>query len=396
MTTSPQTPDQAIDCILNAVAISCHTVNITLASASGHILADNITTDRDSPPFNASSMDGFAVDLALLRAGCTPIVAESRIGHAPPNITSATSFAVRVATGAAVPSACNCVIKHELIESVTQTEITLSQATIDACKPGQAIRTRAENARAGILLPTAGLEITAPITALLAATGHNIINVRAPLTVAILTTGDELVAPPHHPGNYAIRNSSGPALHTLLARRPWLAISPYTHAPDDPEATITIARKLLATHSILIVTGGVSMGHRDFVPALVPALQGSLIFNTLPQRPGKPLLAASLPASKLLFALPGNPQSTLVTARRIVIPTLARLCSIALTAHHTTIANPDDRTLDLHWYRHVRHTSLLHDRGSGDLIAAANSTGFIEQFASQSLACPAPYYPWDW
>jgi molybdopterin molybdotransferase len=163
----------------------------------------------------------------------------------------------------------------------------------------------------------------------------------------------------------------------------------------------------------VVLSGGVSMGHRDPVRGVIEAEGGDVVFHGLPQRPGKPMLGAiRMRTDRTLvpiFGLPGNPLSAMVTCTRIVMPVLARLAGATRGpgAHRVRVMNPDEKTLDLWWHRLVKindsgDAELLGARGSGDMIAAGQSDGFIELPPSgwgdaqsgRSDDALYPFYPW--
>ena len=141
--------------------------------------------------------------------------------------------------------------------------------------------------------------------------------VRRRVKVATVITGDELLAPGAPTEDWEIRDSNGPALRTLLAPVPWIDYRGQTHAKDDYESLLSVIREGLAGNDALFVTGGVSMGTHDFVPAALRAAGCRVIFHKLPQRPGFPLLGAIGPEGQLVLGLPGNPLAVMCSARRI-------------------------------------------------------------------------------
>jgi molybdopterin molybdotransferase len=151
----------------------------------------------------------------------------------------------------------------------------------------------------------------------------------------------------------------------------------------------------------LIATGGVSMGERDFVPQVVRELGAEVLFHKVTQRPGKPVLGAVLPDGRPIFGLPGNPQSVMVTARRMVVPVLERLAGIERPLPPTVmrLERHDERRLDMWWHRFVRVTgvgaaALVDVSSSGDVIGAAQSDGFVEVPPGQGGEGPWPYFGW--
>jgi molybdopterin molybdotransferase len=399
----------AIDSPQKAVEATCERMATAVTSprplmdSLGLILATDATTDRPSPPFDVSAMDGYAVASASIRPGRVRVAGEAMIGADPGRLDDAAA-AIRVVTGAGIPRGADAVIRREDITESDGAFIDVPEATVAACRPGLAVRRAGENAPAGVALGLAGREIAAHVAASLASAGAATVRVHEPVRVGILATGDELVNHDATPGPWQIRDSNGPALLAMLSRRRWLAPSMPRRVHDDFGAATRAARELLETHDCLLLTGGVSMGHRDFVPDLVAALGASLVCHCLPQRPGKPLLLAEW-RGKLIAGLPGNPQSVMVTSRRIVVPILSRvagLASLAGEAHPMELEHSRER-LALWWHRPVTITSpgrvrLVEGKGSGDVIAAGRSDGFVELEPERTVESPThvPCYAWAW
>jgi molybdopterin biosynthesis enzyme len=186
----------------------------------------------------------------------------------------------------------------------------------------------------------------------------------------------------------------------LRAPRPHLDAASPRRGADDPDALAATARELLDRADLLLLTGGVSMGERDFVPGVLRSLGARVLFHKVPQRPGKPILAARLPDGRTILALPGNPVSVLVTARRFAIPLLDRLAGRPHEQPpYVAIERPDDARLDLWWHRIARHRApgvadLIPGKGSGDIVAAARADGFVEVPPHQGGPGPWPFYTW--
>ena len=400
------------------------TEQVPLCQTRGRVLAAPALADRDSPPFTYSAMDGYALRFADLPSGggTLTVIGESRIGHAPPAMPAAPA-AVRISTGAPLPAEADLVVKREDVTEhpVHQTpasdrpdigRISITSATAAALRTGDHIRLRAENARAGSPVLDAGTILSAAALGTLAAIGITHPPVFAPLRTALITTGDELVPHDLAPGPFQIRNSNSPTLVALLASHAWLNLVANLHTADDSASLARALCDALVHTDAIILTGGVSMGHRDPVRAALDAVgHTEVVFHGLPQRPGKPLLGAiSAPPRGRprvpIFALPGNPVSALVTCTRIALPVLATCAGIASspTALPVTLANPDGKSIALWWHRLVRISAdgqahLSDTRGSGDIIAAGWSDGFIEVppgAAPSANDSPAryPFYPW--
>src|SRR5690606_36999866 len=238
---------------------------------------------------------------------------------------------------------------------------------------------------------------------------------------------------------FQLRDSNGPTLAAMFTGRPWIGAIDRARAPDDPGAIRGALSAMLEEGAdAAIVTGGVSMGDYDHVPEVVRSLGAEVLFHKLPQRPGKPMLGAILDGRPIL-ALPGNPVSVMVTARRIAMPVLRRMAGFAADPPPpaVTLTNPGDKTLDLWWHRPVRlgagsgagvyppgegHVlspqsgaglhpagegrvlsssagapglaTLITSKGSGDIPAAAGSDGFVEIPPGASGAGPWAFYGW--
>lgn len=409
----PPRADSPADALhaLSSLLSPLETERVPLHLAAGRVLAQPLRADRDSPPITVSAMDGYALRLAdapAFAASGLPVVAEARIGQ-PPLTHPASPGLIRIVTGAPVPLGSDAVVRVE----DTATADALIRLTVppERLTPGLAVRTQGENARAADLIAPAGALITSPVAAALATFGGAAvaagIPVRRRVRVAILTTGDELAEPADPaPPAWRIRDSNGPALLALLSTRPWLKPLEPRRIHDDPDALAAALAGALDSADAILFTGGVSMGHRDFIPAVLARAGCRTVFHTIPQRPGKPVLGAVAPAtptrpSRPILGLPGNPVSVMVTARRIALPVLATLAGLSLDPPPSVaLANPDGTTLSLWWHRLVTldpdgRAELLAGRGSGDIPAAARSSGFVEIPPGAGGPGPWPYHAWN-
>jgi molybdopterin molybdotransferase len=423
---------------------------VALNAARGRILAEAVLCDRDSPAFDHASMDGYAVRAADIRAAVAhardrgldvislEVVGESRIGAAPPGLATPAhdaeprAGALRIATGAPIPTgalAADAIIKREDVAAcavgargaaAAVESITVPIQTAERLTTGDYVRHRGENARARDAVIAPGAVLTAASLGALAAVGCATPRVFKRLRVALITTGDELVAPHETPGPFQIRNSNTAAIAAILASHAWIEVVHPTHLHDD--ADLAGALRELTTSGIgaeaVILTGGVSMGHRDPVRAAVESSGAEIVFHGLPQRPGKPMLGAMLPRcggpAVPIFGLPGNPVSALVTCTRIVLPVLATCAGAhglpaSIQPRMVRFSGDDGARIGLWWHRLVRlvasddgvtHAEIADARGSGDVISAARSDGFVELLpardpsAGTSSAALVPFYPW--
>ncbi|MBL1217435.1 MAG: molybdopterin molybdenumtransferase MoeA [Planctomycetes bacterium] len=405
-------PNPALTAWLEAVHPITGSERVAWSEAHGRILAEPIRTDRPSPPCSVSAMDGYAVRLADIAPGKTLTVAgEVRIGHEPPPMPNLPGSALRIVTGAPVPDEADLVIKREDVNESDSTRIALPEdcSTFTACLH---IRTKGENAPAGAEVVAAGAGITSPIVAALTGFGIAKPTVMPRLKVAILTTGDELLPVEGCPSPWQIRDSNGPSLRALVESQRWMTVQTQQHVADQQEALTQRLAEAVAECDAVLLTGGVSMGNYDFVPAAVQAVGGRIVFHKLPIRPGKPILAAVGAGGRPIIGLPGNPVSVLTTATRLALPVLAkRAGAVGIPTRNapTLVRLADsalcDKTLGLWWYRPVRLerdadpscpvAHLAETRGSGDFAAIATTDGFVEIPPNETGPGPRRFWPWQ-
>ena len=362
-----------------------------LADAAGCILRETIRADRDYPPYDRSTMDGIAVRHSSAQRWNVEQLA--RAGE-PRKRLRAGSGCIEIMTGAVLPSGCDTVIPYEHLEIKNGSARALRSA-----QRGQFIHRRGQDRIRGEVLLEAGSLLTAPAIAVAASTGAKSVRVWASPSVAVISTGDEIVqlgraALPHQirPSNgygmAAALRSAGCGSHMLLA-------------PDDPRALERVLRRALHDHDWVIVSGGVSMGKADFVPATLKRLGVKTRFHGVSLRPGKPFLFGVGRAGQAVFAFPGNPVSSLVCFRRFLLPLvrpdrtehamLTRRMEfnppLTLFLPVTVSAGADGK---------IRATPVPYS-GSGDLAAAAASDGILE-LPRTRRSFPAGYVGrlWRW
>jgi molybdopterin molybdotransferase len=288
---------------------------IDLPRAAGRVLAVPVAADRDYPPFHRSTRDGFALrSMDAASPGATlRRVAEIKAGSSF-NRMLAAGECVQIMTGAPVPADADAVAMIE------QTKIAGDRVTFErAATAGQNIVARGSEARAGEELLAAGMRLGYAEMALAAQVGAARIEVFATPSVAILSTGDEVVDVADQPGPFQVRNGNGIALETLVARA---GARPYQMGNALDEVAVlrrAIERGLEA--DVLILSGGVSMGKYDLVEQVLAELGAEFFFDAVAIRPGRPAVFGRC-RNKPVFGLPGNPVSTMVTFELFVVPAL--------------------------------------------------------------------------
>ncbi|GIW99622.1 MAG: molybdopterin molybdenumtransferase MoeA [Pirellulaceae bacterium] len=370
---------------------------IDLVDAWGRALAEPLVADRDSPPLDVSAMDGYALHLDDCSDRPLPVVGVAAAGHPPIELSPGT--AVRIFTGAPIPLNADCVVRREdTQESAAVVRIMLP---CDRLYRGMNIRRRGENSAAGATILPTGTLLEGAAVAAAASFAPRRVSVRRQVRLTILNTGDELVSPGETVAPWQIRDSNGPLLQAWIARHRWLHLTHIRPVGDTLEAVADALHAAYTTCDAVLLTGGVSMGDTDYVPQAIDQLGGTIHFHRLPIRPGKPVLGATI-NGKPVLGLPGNPVSVAVTSRVIAEPVLRRLGGLAPPTPHrppVMLSNPDERTLDLTWYRLVQidtsgSARLLDLRGSGDLVALSQSHGFLEFPPGQTG--PGPWRFWSW
>jgi molybdopterin molybdotransferase len=285
-------------------------------SALGRVLALPVAARVDVPADDVSAMDGYAVGDSAQAGEALDVPGTIAAGHAPGARLGPGATALRIMTGAPLPAGADRVIPLERSDrglSTVRLETVLT--------PGANVRRRGEVVRVGDPMLAAGSELTASALALLAAHGVGEVSVHRAPRVAVLTTGDEVVAPERVPGPGQLRDS-----HTdfLLAagRRLGVEFVSLGIAPDEP-AAVEDRLRLALGHDVAIVCGGVSAGEFDLVEGGLARLGCRILFERIAVQPGQPMVAAVHEASgALVFGLPGNPASGVVCFRLFVQPAL--------------------------------------------------------------------------
>jgi molybdopterin molybdotransferase len=280
------------------------TETVPIEDCHGRVLAEDIAADRDYPPFNRSVRDGFAVRSKDI-PGRVRIIGEVRAGERFAGAVEP-GEAVEIMTGAPLPAGADAVV---MVEHCTRHEDG-SVETDRSAEAGSNIAPEACEARAGTTVLPRGARIDYASVAWLATTGHNCVSVCARPRVAILATGDEIVAIADTPAAHQIRNSNSYSLAAQVRRAGGdPVILPV--APDDKAATAHLIAQGLDA-DLLLLSGGVSAGKYDFVESALADCGAEFYFDRVLIQPGQPLVFGRA-REKFFFGLPGNPASSMVT-----------------------------------------------------------------------------------
>jgi molybdopterin molybdotransferase len=319
---------------------------VALHAALGRVLAADVASPQAVPPFDNSAMDGFAVRSADVReAGpdvpvSLRIVDESRAGH-PARRELGRGEAIAISTGAAMPQGADAVVPVErTVASSAGVEVLVAVST------GNDVRHAGDDLRAGELVIEAGSAIGAAQLGALASVGAAEVEcVRRP-RVSLVVTGDELLEPGESPRAGAIYDSNAFSVGALAQRCGAVLTRPATVA-DDPAATRDALERALEGTDVLIVCGGMSVGAHDHVRQSLAALGVRERFWGIALKPGKPTSFGTHAAS-LVFGLPGNPVSAMVTFALLVAPALRALQGETAASRRTyaTLAEDYEKAAD--------------------------------------------------
>lgn len=279
---------------------------ISIETAAGRILAENIVADSDLPPFDRSQMDGYAVRTADVSAvGGLLIVGESVAGRGWHNLLKK-GQAVRIMTGAPVPKGADTVARLEIAEE-TNGNVKILQSV----KKGSSVVKRGTEIKRGKVVIKAGERITPNNIAMIAAFGYSRVRVAKRPRIAILATGSEIVDVSNSPRRDQIRNSNSIMLKAMCEAAGAVPeiVPPVGDDLSDLTSQISKSTKLA---DIVVMTGGVSVGKYDLTKAALEQLGAETYFDKLRMKPGKPAVFARV-GKTLVFALPGNPVSAAVT-----------------------------------------------------------------------------------
>ncbi len=315
------TVDQALRKLAHLVRSVDETERVAIDTAVGRFAAEPVAAPLDLPPFDASAMDGYAVDATGLdHAGGKDfrIIDRSLAGRPAAKTISAPGEAIRIFTGAPMPTGANAVVLQEDAVPRDGTISTMAPIIRD-----QHVRHRGHDVGRGAPLFRAGTRLSPFHLSWLAACGIEEVTVSRRVRVGVFSTGDELVerGAPLKAGQ--VYDSNRFAIASLVRAK---AVE--THdlgcLPDNPDVIAGSLEQASATADLLVTSGGVSVGDADHVKEVVERV-GRLDFWKIAVKPGKPLAIGRI-GNALFFGLPGNPVSAIVTYLLFVAPTIDRLC----------------------------------------------------------------------
>ncbi|MFQ5636000.1 MAG: molybdopterin molybdotransferase MoeA [Gammaproteobacteria bacterium] len=379
-------------------------VRLPLADTVGSILRERITAERDQPPFDRVTMDGIAVRSTALAGGLRRfrVLGVQGAGVAGMALVDERNC-VEIMTGATLPDDADTVIPVERIRTDGE-DVVLEDGYVP--EPGQFVHRRGTDHESGHTMMEPGAVIGAAEMAALTISGKAELEVSRWPDIAVISTGDELVDVGRPLETFQIRSSNDRAIAAALenlgcrtARR--------SRLPDEPEELRKSISRMHADHDVLILSGGVSMGKYDYVPQIMEELGAELVFHKILQKPGLPMWFGVSVTGKPVFALPGNPVSTLVCTIRYVTPAILGAMGLAFRPQpRFRLAEPLRFAPDLTCFMPVQLTYTEDGEAlavpkptntSGDFVSLAGTDGFVELERGRDefpAGHPVPFFRW--
>jgi molybdopterin molybdotransferase len=364
---------------------------IALEFCAGRILAQSIHADRDYPPINRVMMDGIAISKQAYEHGLRKfiIVGIATAGTAPPNLENIETC-IEVMTGCPLPDGADLVIPYE--------ELSIHQGVAEIIidrdrKVKDFVHQRGSDCRLGEVIIPSGTRLKGIHLGILASFGYTKVLVEKPVKIKVIATGDELIPIDQKPQPYQLRRSNVYALRASLRSYGYTDVE-IDHIPDIPELILSHYQQNKQIYDLLIYSGGVSQGKRDYLPqiwqdmGIIPCIQG------VRQKPGKPMwFGMDHTNNTMVLGLPGNPISALVCLHRYL---LNRSKSYGYLQE--TITFEPDLTYFVPVRVNAKHEfTPIMPQNSGDFVALADSDGFVELPQNKKEFTPQEqflFYPW--
>ncbi|MFB9862191.1 molybdopterin molybdotransferase MoeA [Rufibacter immobilis] len=377
--------DEAMQLVLQH-KMNLGTEEVPLLQAVGRVLAQEVTADRDLPPFDRVTMDGIAIKAQSFASGTRSFRIEKiQAAGSPQTALAVAENCIEVMTGAMLPANTDAVVPYEVCEIQNQ------RATVQAEKvmPGQNIHRQGSDSTAGSILVSGGVTVTPAIIGTLASVGMHQAKVYRMPRVAICSTGDELVDVAQTPLPHQIRRSNAYVLAAALQEAK-VPVSLF-HLPDEPETMQQELAAILPQHEVLLLSGAVSKGKFDFLPLVLEKLGLATVFHKIAQKPGKPMLFGTLPEGKVVFGFPGNPVSTYVCFMLYFWPWLKASLGLRIQPQKAQLAQPISFPPALGYHVPVTLTNEngvlkalpVKTSGSGDLTSLYKADALLSLPADQ-------------
>lgn len=373
---------------------------VTVAQAGLQILAEPVLAERDQPPFDRVMMDGIAIAHAALGTGTTRFRRTGiQAAGTEPKALADRGDCIEVMTGAALPAGCDCIVP---VEQVSMDDTYASISDPDGIKARQFIHPRGSDYRSGRTILSPGTRLGAAEMAVLASSGSESVSVACQPAIEVLAVGDELVDPGAELASWQIRRSNDFAIETLLHGHQ-LTTTSRNKLPDNADVLEREIGDALKRCDVLVLTGGVSMGRYDYIPRIMQLLEVEILLHRVAQAPGKPMWVGRR-GGTMVFALPGNPVSALVCARRYVVPAIESSIGIRPAGETAVLGAPIENATRLTRFvpviseRQETGTTLMPrpTNTSGDFHALAGTAGFVALAPGARVPAGATAEFWRW
>lgn len=306
---------------------------IPLTTSAGRILAEDITTDHDLPAFSRSTMDGYAVQAASTfgASESSPaylMVKDTVYMGVPPTFSIGPGEAARISTGGMLPQGSDGVVMIEHADKLDESTIEVYRSVA----PGRNVIEKGEDFRQDQMILRSGQLLRPQETGLLAAFGHKVARVFKRPVIAIISSGDEIVPVDATPAPGQIRDINSYTLSGLVTTAGGIPVH-YGIVPDSYDALFQTCQEALVQSDMVLLSGGSSVGTRDFTVDVLTNLAASqILVHGISISPGKPTILAKTNA-KALWGLPGHVVSAMVVFRIVVQPFIARISGMTLSTH---------------------------------------------------------------
>jgi molybdopterin molybdotransferase len=402
---------EATDIIAKYI-VPCAIESVSLEQSIGRILAEELRADRPFPPFDRVTMDGIALRYADFAAGQRDFLINGvqAAGASQTNLQNAGEV-MEVMTGAVLPVGADTVIRYEDLQLANGR----AKVMIEQIQPYQNVHPVASDKRMGDLLIPSGVKLYPPELGTAATIGKSVLKVKKMPVAAVISTGDELVEIDTTPLPHQIRRSNVYVVQSILKQ---VGVSSKRfHLIDNQAVIIKSLKKILKKYPIIILSGAVSEGKFDYLPAALQELGVVKRFHKVAQRPGKPFWFGTYgfesdmnhpqnpphPTNpSVVFALPGNPVSTTVCAYKYVLPYLRACAGFVSPPQYARLARDFSFTPKLHYFLPVYAYSNAEGfleaiphagQGSGDLSNLNRANGWLELPAERNLFKKGEIFP---
>ena len=317
------TPEEVYQVIHDSFDMVQKEEAVPLSESCDRILTTPVISGGDEPPFNRSTVDGYAVKAsdtfgaseslpAILEIAGQIRMGELSTAALPPD------SCIRIPTGGSVPEGADCVVMQEYTEDYEDGTIGVTKPAA----PGENMVFRGDDVKTGDVILPAGRRISSKDIGVLASLGMTQIQVSHPLTAGIFSTGDELVPEHEKPGPGQIRDINSRML-AAICREQGCRVITYGIIKDDLDLLKSALQKALSECDIILISGGSSVGEKDNSVKAISSF-GEILFHGIAIKPGKPTLLGKV-MDKPVFGLPGHPQAAFFTAKLFVCAMIDRL-----------------------------------------------------------------------